>query len=170
MRKRLLRKTNNEILDSLPIRVQDSLAEHLKPTEFPRGDLLQEAGRAVKHVYFPTAGMISLLAITPSGEEIETAIVGREGVACGSVGRLDLPAFTRAIMQIAGEGFVMRATISTRITQTILRCANASSASKPMCWYNLRRTQPVTRCIPSKRDFAAGCFRRGMFWRATKLI
>jgi len=91
--------TDNLILQNLPSGVRDSLEPHLTPVDLPQSLVLQEAGRPVSQVYFPLEGMISLLAVTPSGESIETGIVGREGVVGGlAVG--NLPSFAQAIVQI----------------------------------------------------------------------
>ena len=57
----------------------------------------------IDQVYFPLNGMISILAVTKSGEQIETAIVGREGVVGASIGSFGPNAFGQATVQIAGE-------------------------------------------------------------------
>ena len=94
--------TDNLILDGLPEGVRASLEPHLTAVELPQSLVLQEAGRTVSQVYFPLSGMVSLLAVTPSGESIETGIVGREGVIGGlAVG--DLSSFAQAIVQIEGR-------------------------------------------------------------------
>ena len=94
--------TDNLILDGLPEGVRASLEPHLTAVELPQSLVLQEAGRTVSQVYFPLSGMVSLLAVTPSGESIETGIVGREGVVGGlAVG--DLSSFAQAIVQIEGR-------------------------------------------------------------------
>src|SRR6185437_13660511 len=94
--------TDNLILDGLPEWVRASLEPHLTAVELPQSLVLQEAGRTVSQVYFPLSGMVSLLAVTPSGESIETGIVGREGVVGGlAVG--DLSSFAQAIVQIEGR-------------------------------------------------------------------
>ena len=95
--------THNFILDRLPKPVLDNLAPSITPIELRQGAVLQEAGRAIEYVYFPTAGMVSLLAVTPAGESIETGIVGREGVVCGFLAAASLPSFAQAIVQIEGQ-------------------------------------------------------------------
>ena len=45
--------------------------------------LLHEQGAAIERIYFPLSGMLSLLAVMPSGEAIETGIVGAEGLLGG---------------------------------------------------------------------------------------
>jgi CRP-like cAMP-binding protein len=94
--------TDNLILDGLPEGVRASVEPYLTAVDLPQSLILQEAGRPVSQVYFPSSGMVSLLAVTPSGESIETGIVGREGVVGGlAVG--DLSSFAQAIVQIEGR-------------------------------------------------------------------
>jgi CRP-like cAMP-binding protein len=94
--------SGNLILRSLPAGVMAALETHLTPVELPQSLVLQEPGHPVSQVYFPLAGMVSLLAVTPSGESIETGVVGREGVVGGlAVG--GLTSFAQAIVQIRGR-------------------------------------------------------------------
>lgn len=94
--------TDNLILDGLPEGVRATIEPHLTPVDLPQSLILQEAGRPVSQVYFPLSGMVSLVAVTPSGESIETGIVGREGLVGGlAVG--DLTSFAQAIVQIEGQ-------------------------------------------------------------------
>jgi CRP-like cAMP-binding protein len=95
--------TDNLILKSLPAGVRTILEQQLTPVDMPQSLILQEAGRPVSQVYFPLAGMVSLVTVTPSGESIEAGIVGREGVVGGlAVG--GLTSFAQAIVQIEGRG------------------------------------------------------------------
>jgi CRP-like cAMP-binding protein len=60
---------------------------------------VQEAGEPVEYVYFPHAGMVSLLAVMLDGQGIETATVGSEGVV-GALSAFDgRRGFTRAVVQ-----------------------------------------------------------------------
>jgi CRP-like cAMP-binding protein len=94
----------NFILERLPKRVLDGISQHAAQADLRQGTVLQEAGRSVEQVYFPLSGMVSLLAVTPAGESIETGIVGREGIVCGSLAASALPSFAQAIVQVAGQG------------------------------------------------------------------
>ena len=40
--------------------------------------MLHAAGRPIEHVYIPLSGMVSLLAIMKTGQQIETGMTGRE--------------------------------------------------------------------------------------------
>jgi CRP-like cAMP-binding protein len=70
-----------------------------------RGEVLHPPGEAIKHVYFPDSGMISMLTVMQTGEQIETAIIGREGVAGGWVAIDGANSNTQTTVQIDGSGW-----------------------------------------------------------------
>lgn len=73
-----------------------------------RGQLLHEAGAALQWVYFPLTALVSLSMQDRTGESIEVATVGREGV-------VGLPLMdgnytrSRAVVQLAGRAVRMPA-------------------------------------------------------------
>jgi CRP-like cAMP-binding protein len=71
----------NHILASLTPEEHERLAPHLQSVELPHGQILHEAGERVKHVYFPSSSMISLVAHSAQGESVEVGVVGFEGMA-----------------------------------------------------------------------------------------
>jgi CRP-like cAMP-binding protein len=93
----------NRLLQSLEPGELSTLQPRLTPVELRRGDVLQQARTEIDDVYFPLSGMVSLLAVMQSGEEIETAIVGREGLVGGSVANGNGYSFAQATVQIAGK-------------------------------------------------------------------
>lgn len=103
----MLRTSENFLLARLPPPVLGALMPVLAEMELRQSDVLQEAGRPIEHVYFPLAGMVSLVAVTLAGESIETGIVGREGVVSGFLAAGGMPSFAQAIVQI--EGSALRA-------------------------------------------------------------
>jgi CRP-like cAMP-binding protein len=90
------------LLASLPRAVFGTIKPHLKFVELSDGDVLLETGRPIRRVYFPHSGIISLVVELSSGDMIETAIVGRDGVigaASALDGRISL---NRSIVQLGG--------------------------------------------------------------------
>jgi CRP-like cAMP-binding protein len=73
--------TGNRLLASLPAEEYGRLLPYLEPIEHAPQTRLSEPGQPISHVYFPTAGVISLLAIRTPGGNIEAGVVGREGFA-----------------------------------------------------------------------------------------
>ena len=57
----------------------------LEGVDLKRGQVLYEAGRPQRHVYFPTGAIVSLLYITESGASAEIAVVGNEGAVGASL-------------------------------------------------------------------------------------
>lgn len=81
------------------------LERGLEKVELRLGQILQEPGRAARHVYFPNDCLISLL-ITTGGSQLEVGLVGKESML-GLALALGQPASpVRALVQ--GEGSAMR--------------------------------------------------------------
>jgi hypothetical protein len=67
------------------------------------GDLIAKPGEPVGRVYFPHTGVVSLVVEMGVGDMIETAMVGRDGVANATSaldGKLSLH---KGIIQVAGS-------------------------------------------------------------------
>ena len=71
---------NNRLLAALPRQELERLLPRLTRVHFAKGRLLYHAGDAVRHAYFPTSGMCSLLATTVGGAPLEVGIVGADGL------------------------------------------------------------------------------------------
>ncbi len=71
--------------------------------DMPARCILQEAGRPVEHVYFPSAGSVSFLVTSKAGAVVEAGFVGADG-AIGSLHQLGSRLhFTRAIVVVPGR-------------------------------------------------------------------
>lgn len=98
---------SNHVLASLAAADLDMLRPHLRSVELPQEMVLFEAGAAIKRVTFPHAGIVSLVVELASGEMIEAAMIGREGVV-GGLSALDSQiSISRAIVQVSGAGSVV---------------------------------------------------------------
>src|SRR4051794_436776 len=71
----------NRLLSVIPEEELAFLRPYLERVSLKPGQILAEPGDSVRYCYFPTTGMISLLSVTESGETIEVAYTGREGMA-----------------------------------------------------------------------------------------
>src|ERR1700720_2275963 len=110
---------SNTLLAVLPRSDLQLILPHLTSVQFAQGAVLCEAGVEVDQVYFPLAGMVSLVVVMRDGKAIETATVGREGVV-GAMSALGLHiSLVRAVAQLP--------TIAYKIASTELRKAVASS-------------------------------------------
>jgi CRP-like cAMP-binding protein len=70
----------NHLLASLPEDEFDRLAAALEPVSLPRPTELEGANEEIEFVYFPTSGVASIVSIDESGETVDTAMIGREGM------------------------------------------------------------------------------------------
>jgi CRP-like cAMP-binding protein len=81
----------------------DLVRLHPKLVRMTLGQLLHPVGARIEHVYFPESGMVSMLTVMKSGEQIETAIIGREGVIGGWVAIDGVNTNTQSTVQIEGS-------------------------------------------------------------------
>ena len=70
----------NRLLAALPREEYERLRPQLEPLHLRSGRVLYNAGNTVRHVYFPTCGMVSLLAATEDGATVEVGMIGSEGM------------------------------------------------------------------------------------------
>jgi len=68
------------LLAALPAADYQRISPHLELVEIDLGGSLYESGGHLQHVYFPVAGIVSLLYVTQGGNSAELAVVGCEGM------------------------------------------------------------------------------------------
>jgi len=96
---------DNLILDALPALERARLFPHLQPVAMPLGKVLYESGAALRHIYFPTDSIVSLLYVMRDGASAEIAVVGREGAVGVSLFMGGETTPSRAIVQSAGRAY-----------------------------------------------------------------
>src|SRR5215469_8903368 len=99
----------NRLLAALPEQPIAQLAPDLRQVTLPQGVVCYGTGDPTDQVYFPQTGMISLLVTTGDGDMVETSSVGREGAVGVQCGNGPCLSFTRAIVQIGGNFWVISA-------------------------------------------------------------
>lgn len=75
----------------------------------PLGEVLYESGEHLRHVYFPTTSIVSLLYVLENGASAEIAIVGNEGILGISLFMGGETTPSRAVVQSAGYGYRLKA-------------------------------------------------------------
>ncbi len=93
----------NGILRQLSAKSLVLIQPHLRNVKIAQGTVLHEPGEVLTNVYFPTNGMVSMLAVLKTGEAIEAGIVGPEGYVGGYLGVRGWRGLGHAVMQITGE-------------------------------------------------------------------
>jgi hypothetical protein len=96
-------QSKNRILNALPQNIFVAVEPHLKHADLVFGAVVAEPDRIVERVYFPHAGVISLVVEMMVGDMIETAMVGCDGVANGTSALDGNVALHRGIVQVAGD-------------------------------------------------------------------
>ena len=102
---------NNNILLWIPNSEYRVLRPYLEYREFPSHFTLHEPSERLKFLYFPNAGLISLIVPMQDGQTVEAGVVGHEGAAGVpiAVGLTRSP--VREIVQIAADGFRVEASV-----------------------------------------------------------
>ncbi len=95
----------NHLLAALPAEVQSRLFPALEPVLLPLGKVLYESGDTLRHVYFPTDSIVSLLYVMESGASAEISVVGNEGLIGVALFMGGESTTSRAIVQSAGHGY-----------------------------------------------------------------
>lgn len=100
----------NYLLAALPPEDMRRLRDHLEPVPLVQKATLYEAGSRLRHLFFPTRGIVSLMH-GMAGASAEIAIVGTEGVAGISLlmGREATP--SSAVVQSPGQALRIEAAI-----------------------------------------------------------
>ena len=101
----------NGLLAALPADVLVRWLPELEPVEMALGEVLYEPGMTMRHVYFPTTAIVSLLYVLEDGASAEIAVVGLEGIVGVSLFMGGDSTPSRAVVQSAGSGFRMSAKV-----------------------------------------------------------
>ena len=95
----------NHLLSALPVEVQERLFPHLELVPMELGKVLYESGDTLRHVYFPTDCIVSLLYVMENGSSAEISVVGNEGLVGISLFMGGESTPSRAIVQSAGSAY-----------------------------------------------------------------
>lgn len=101
------RQPRNRLLAALPAHAYAVLAPHLTLVRLELKQVLFDVDRPIEYVYFPEAGIASVLGVMSDGSAVETATIGNEGM-------VGLPVFlgtdqtsSQAFCQIPGAALRM---------------------------------------------------------------
>lgn len=103
------RPVQNRLLAGLPRPDQQRLMSALVPVDLAYKEVLCEAGEPLRYVFFPTNGVVSVLANLPDDPGIEAGTIGPEGMIGVRIfwGVRSLP--FRMMVQVAGSALRMDA-------------------------------------------------------------
>jgi CRP-like cAMP-binding protein len=123
----------NHLLAALPAEERGRLFPHLELVPMSLGDAVCEPGITMRHVYFPTTSIVSLLYVMEDGASAEIAVVGNEGIVGVSLFMGGETTTSRAVVQSAGHAY--------RLTGQLLK--DAFFLAGPMQRVLLRYTQAL---------------------------
>ncbi|MEC5399544.1 Crp/Fnr family transcriptional regulator [Uliginosibacterium sp. H1] len=98
----------NHLLAALPAVECERLFPLLELVPMNLGDVLYESGAQMRHVYFPTTAIVSLLYVMEDGASAEIAVVGNEGIVGVSLFMGGESTPSRAVVQSAGQAYRLK--------------------------------------------------------------
>jgi CRP-like cAMP-binding protein len=104
----------NHLLAALSAEDYARLLPNLELIAMPLGWALYESGGHLGYLYFPTTSIVSLLYVMESGASAEIAITGNEGLVGISLFMGGESTPSRAVVQSAGNGYRLKASILKR--------------------------------------------------------
>lgn len=102
-----LESTGNIILDGVDETTREAIRPHVHAQALSPGDVLFDVGDLLRHVWFPTAGVISLHSTTREGGSVGMAAVGSNGFVGTSLVLGFRRAPCRAVVQVGGSALRM---------------------------------------------------------------
>jgi CRP-like cAMP-binding protein len=99
----------NHLLNTLPEEDYQRLVPNLHKVDFSLGQVIYESGELLDSVYFPTTSVISFLYTTEEGSTAEMGLTGNDGVVGVALFLGGDTTSNRAVVQIAGSAFSLKA-------------------------------------------------------------
>jgi CRP-like cAMP-binding protein/PAS domain-containing protein len=96
----------NRLLAALPVKEYERLLVGFEPVKLTYGEGLYEPGEQMRHVYFPSDCVVSLLTVVEGHRALEVGLVGREGMVGSRLALGIATASVRALVQ--GTGTAVR--------------------------------------------------------------
>ena len=104
----------NHLLAALRATDYNRLLPNLELIPMSLGWVAYESGNEMDHVYFPTTSIVSLLYVMENGPSAEIAIIGNEGLVDISLFMGGETTPSRAVVQSAGHGNRLKASVMKR--------------------------------------------------------
>lgn len=168
---------SNRILRAMSPADLQALKPHLQAIKLEHHRVLFDQGDPVPKVYFPLTCVVSLVVTLSTGQMVEAAMVGRDGVVGAGAALDGKISLNRAIVQLAGDAleckaraletaaFQSRALIATLVrheqtmfaqAQQSAACMAAHDTQARLCRWLLRaRDLAASDTLPFTQEFLA---------------
>jgi len=100
--------SQNHLLAALSADERTRISPRLELVPMPLGEAVCESGIQMRHVYFPTTCIVSLLYVMEDGASAEIAVVGNEGIVGVSLFMGGETTTSRAVVQSAGHAYRLK--------------------------------------------------------------
>ena len=111
---------SNRLLAALPRTILDQVIPDLDLQPLRMRQVLQARGKVLDHVVFPTGGVASMISMGNSGDSVEVATVGCEGMVGLPLFLGGQKAAVEVFMQVPGEGlFLSAASFQRHLTRDV---------------------------------------------------
>jgi CRP-like cAMP-binding protein len=168
---------DNFLLARLSFADMHAITPALKIVELQQGRVLAESHQRIEKVYFPHAGILSLVVTLEDGAGIETGMVGHDGVFGAAQALDDKVSLNKAVIQVSGAASVMDASVLRRFAdnmpgfrtlmvqfelfssaqaQQTAACNAAHDVISRICKWLLRMHELVGEDLPLTQEFLAG--------------
>lgn len=99
------KQVDNCLLAALPSEAQERIFPQMELVPLALGAVLYESGDTMRHVYFPTNSIVSLLYVMENGASAEISVVGNEGVVGIALFMGGESTPSRAVVQSGGYAY-----------------------------------------------------------------
>ena len=103
--------TQNHLLAAFPVAEYERISAGLELVDMPLGEVLSESGGRMRHVYFPTTSVVSIMYMLADGSAAEIGVVGNEGIVGISLFMGGNTTPSRAVVRGAGHAYRLDATL-----------------------------------------------------------
>jgi CRP-like cAMP-binding protein len=101
--------SDNRLLVGLPSPEHQRLLRQLESVTLAKGSVLIDIGAPFGHAYFPTSGLISLMAVTDLDQSLELAMIGGEGFIGLPIALQGVTSPYQVTVQVTGAAWRIRA-------------------------------------------------------------
>jgi CRP-like cAMP-binding protein len=133
----------NSLLAALPRQDYERMRAELEPVNLVYGEVLNEPGERVRHVYFPGDAHVSLLVVLDGSNALEVGLVGREGMVGMSLALGVEDSEVRAVVQGGGTALRMKA---SPFREELARCVALQRELNRYAYAKLAQARQTAAC------------------------